>query len=121
MGGMKTKLASLFAAFALSTPAPLWAQAAGFTLVNNTDVHFTQLMVKRFGNDQWLPLTVKPVPVTSSGGQGAVDFSDQDCAFDLRAMLPDGRAVVWSGVNLCEAKVVTLNRSANGQLWVDYR
>lgn len=118
---MKTRLSILLAALALSIPAPLWAQSAGFTLVNNTNVHFTRLMVKRFGSDQWLPLTVNPVPVTGSGGQGAVDFSDQDCAFDLQATLPDGRLVVWSGVNLCEAKVVTLNRSANGQLWVDYR
>ena len=118
---METKLPSLIFALALAAPAPLAAQAANFTLINNTDVHFTGLMVKRFGSGQWLPLTVNPVPVTKSGGQGAVDFSDQDCAFDLQATLPDGRAVVWSGVNLCEAKVVTLNRSANGQLWVDYR
>ena len=117
---MKRKLAILLAVLALGAPAPLAAQA-NFTLVNNTDVHFTRLMVKRFGSDQWLPLTVSPVPLTSSGGKGLVDFSDQDCAFDLQATLPDGRMVVWPGVNLCEAKVVTLNRSANGQLWVDYR
>lgn len=118
---MKTTLGALLAALMVSTPAPLWAQAVNFTLVNNTDVHFTRLMAKRYGSNQWLPLTVSPVPVRGAGGSGAVEFSDPDCAFDLQATLPDGRAVVWSGVNLCEAKVVTLNRGANGELWVDYR
>ena len=118
---MKTRLAIAFAALVVATPAPLAAQAANFTIVNNTDVHFTNVMVKRYGSDQWLPLVVTPVPVRSSGGRGTVEFSDPDCAFDLRATLPDGRVVVWSAVNLCEANVVTLNRRANGELWVDYR
>jgi hypothetical protein len=111
-------LLGLATAFA---PAPAFAGAANFTLVNNTDIAFTGLMARRFGTDQWVPLTVAPVPVANSGGRGAVQFSDQDCAFDLQAKLPDGRTVVWQGVNLCDATVVTLNRGAGGELWVDYR
>lgn len=103
------------------SPAPLAAQAAGFTLVNNTDIDFTEMKVRPFGSSEWLPLVVSPVPVARSGGQGAVDFSNPDCAFDLQATLPDGRVVVWPRVNLCETKVVTLNRNASGVLWVDYR
>lgn len=118
---MRTATAIIIAALVAVTPAPASAQAGKFTLVNNTDASFTSLTVRRYGSQQWLPLTVNPMPLTRSGGQGAVDFSDEDCAFDLQATLPDGRVVVWSGVNLCEANVVTLNRSANGQLWVDYR
>ena len=38
----------------------------------------------------------------------------------IRATLPDGRTVVWPGVNLCQVKVVTLNQKAGGALWVDY-
>ena len=118
---MKNCLALVAAALVAVAPVPVSAQAAKFTLVNNTDVSFTQLMVRRFGSQEWLPLVVTPVPVSRSGGRGAVDFNDPDCAFDLQATLPDGRVVVWSGVNLCEAQVVTLNRRANGELWVDYR
>jgi len=110
----------LMAAALAFSPAPVSAQAANFTLINNTDIAFTGLMVRRFGTQQWTPLAVTPVPVTSSGGRGAVQFSDQDCAFDLQATLPDGRIVVWPGVNLCDAKVVRLNRSSDGSLWVDY-
>ena len=106
---------------AAALPAPASAQAANFTIVNNTTIDFTGVMVRPFGRQQWLPLVIAPVPVARSGGRGAVQFNDQDCAFDLQATLPDGRKVVWSAVNLCEAKVVTLNQSANGQLWVDYR
>ena len=109
------------AALAAGSPVPGLAQATSFTLVNNTDIDFSALKARRFGTDQWMPLAVAPVPVAKSGGQGAVQFSNQDCAFDLQATLPDGRSVVWSGVNLCDAKIVTLNRSAGGNLWVDYR
>ncbi len=118
---MKRALAVALAAFVFASPFPAAAQAASFTLVNKTDIDFSALKVRRFGTDQWLPLAVKPVPVARSGGQGAVDFNNPDCAFDLQATLPDGRLVVWSGVNLCETKVVILNRNASGELWVDYR
>lgn len=116
---MKASIALIAAALVAAAPAPAAAQAANFTLVNNTDIPFTAMMARRYGSQQWMPLTVSPVPVASRG-RGAVQFSDPDCAFDLQATLPDGRMVVWSGVNLCEAKVVTLNRDANGLLWIDY-
>lgn len=118
---MKTKtLALAIAALACAIPAPLAAQATNFTLVNNTDISFTGLMARRFGTQSWAPLTVAPLPLPRSGGRGAVAFTNPDCAFDLQAILPDGRMVVWSGVNLCDAKVVTLNRGPGGELWVDY-
>lgn len=118
---MKNPLALALAALVAFSPAPAFAQATNFTLVNNTQIDFSSLKARRFGTQNWMPLTVAPLPVAKSGGQGAVQFSNQDCAFDLQATLPDGRAVVWPGVNLCDAKVVTLNRSASGDLWVEYR
>lgn len=107
-------------ALVCAAPTPLAAQASSFTLVNKTDIDFSAMKARRVGTDSWLPLAVQPTPVAKSGGQGAVEFSNPDCAFDLQATLPDGRLVVWKGVNLCDAKVVTLNRTASGDLWVDY-
>ena len=118
---MNTPLAFALGALVAAAPVPAIAQATNFTLVNNTQIDFSSLKARRFGTQEWKPLAVAPVPVPKSGGQGAVQFSNPDCAFDLEATLPDGRLVVWPGVNLCDAKVVTLNRSANGDLWVDYR
>ena len=118
---MNKALPIALCALAFALPSPSLAQATNFTLVNNTDIDFSALKARRFGTKDWQPLAVAPVPVPKSGGQGAVQFSNQDCAFDLEATLPDGRLVVWPGVNLCDAKVVTLNRSASGELWVDYR
>lgn len=116
---MRKLLAIVVAAAFAALPAPGLAQAGNFTLVNATGIDFTGLSVRRFGTSQWLPLTVSPVPLPNSG-RGSAQFSDEDCAFDLRATLPDGRTVVWPGVNLCQVKVVTLNQKAGGALWVDY-
>lgn len=116
--------AALLAAFGLAlSPLPALAQpqAVNFTIVNNTAIPFAGLKIRRYGTQDWVPLTVAPLPVAGKGGQGAVTFSNQDCAFDLQATLPDGKLVLWTGVNLCEAKVVTLNQTATGELWVDYR
>jgi hypothetical protein len=118
---MKKTLALAAAAILMSAPVPVLAQATNFTLVNKTDIDFSGMKVRRYGTDQWQPLVIAPVPVTKSGGRGSVEFKNPDCAFDLQATLPDGRIVVWPGVNLCEAKVVTLNRNARGVLWVDYQ
>lgn len=118
---MRKTLSLVVGAALLAAPLPVAAQAAAFTLVNNTDIDFRSVKARRFGSTEWMPLVVVPVPVTAGGGRGAVDFSSRDCAYDLQATLPDGRTVVWSGVNLCDTKVVTLNRNASGVLWVDYR
>ncbi len=116
---MKTLLPIAVAAVLAASPAPAAAQAGNFTIVNSTGIDFTGLAVRRFGTNEWLPLTVSPVPLPVAG-RGAAAFKDEDCAFDLRATLPDGRNVVWPGVNLCQVKVVTLNQKAGGALWVDY-
>jgi hypothetical protein len=116
---MERTIALVLAAAVALSPVPVSAQAANFTLVNATDVDMTNLSVRRFGTSNWQPLTVAPVPV-AKGARGAVQFKEDDCAFDLRATLPDGRTVIWPGVNLCQAKVVRLRQSARGELWVEY-
>ena len=121
MRGMKKLILTAAGALAVAmSPVPASAQAGDFAIVNATGIDMTGLAVRRFGTNQWLPLTVAPVPLAKSGGRGAATFQNQDCAFDLRATLPDGRTVVWPGVNLCQVKVVRLNQNARGQLWVDY-
>ena len=88
---MRQAFVLAIAMLAAAAPLPASAQAANFTLVNNTDIDFTGLKVRRFGTDEWLPLVVAPVPVARSGGHGAVQFNNPDCAFDLQATLPDGK------------------------------
>lgn len=112
---------SLTAGALLLGAAPAAADAGNFTIVNATPIDMTALAVRRYGTQNWEPLVVSPVPLPKSGGQGAAQFRNEDCAFDLRATLPNGQTVVWPGVNLCDAHVVTLNRDASGNLWVDYR
>ena len=59
-----------------------------------------------------------PNPPTSIGTP--INFSDPDCAFDIRADMPGVGSVTWADVNLCAAKSVTLNRDASAGAWVDY-
>jgi hypothetical protein len=96
--------------------APALAGAAAFTVVNATGLDIVTLEIRRFGTKEWKPLSAKP----PQGSRGDVDFNDPDCAFDIRARLTGGVEAVWPGVNLCEAKSVTLNRSRSGALWIDY-
>lgn len=108
---------SLFAAFGLAAlaPAPAVAQARSFVLVNGTAENMSDLAIRRFGSSDWKPL----VAARAAGASGPVDFSDPDCAFDIRASV-GGQPAVWNGVNLCETKIVTLRRNDSGATWVDY-
>ena len=97
-------------------PASALAGAANFNIVNATGLNILTLEVRRSGTDSWQPISATP----AAGASGAVAFNDPDCAFDIRAKLSGNVEAYWPGVNLCEVKSVTLNRSAAGALWIDY-
>ena len=108
-----TKLAILGAA-----RLPLLAACAGasaFTLVNGTGGALSNVSIRRAGTNDWKPLGAAPAP----GARGAVQFSDPDCAFDIRATVaaPAGDR---AGVNLCDVKSVTLKPDPAAGAWVDY-
>ncbi len=104
------------AALLIVLPAPAIAGAGNFTVVNATGENIAALSIRRFGTNSWKGLSAAP----AAGARGSVQFADEDCAFDIQAKLAGGATAVWSGVNLCEAKAVTLNRSESGAVWVDY-
>jgi hypothetical protein len=105
---MKTMILAAALA-AVATPA--FAGASNFNLVNGAGGPLGDLSIRRSGTTDWKPL--------SQGAGGAVQFSDPDCAFDIRATV-GGAPVTWMGVNLCGAKSVTLKRDAATGAWVDY-
>jgi hypothetical protein len=107
IAGMR-KLVCLALLAAVSSPA--FAGASNFTLVDGTG-GLSDYSIRRVGTNDWKPL--------SRGAGGAVQFSDPDCAFDIRATV-GGTPVTWTGINLCGAKSVTLKRSAAAGAWVDY-
>jgi hypothetical protein len=106
----------LSAALLIVVPGPAMAGAGNFTIVNATGADIRALSIRRFGTSDWQPLGAAP----PAGARGTIQFSDTDCAFDIQGTLAGGVTAVWSGVNLCEAKAVTLNRSDSGAVWVDY-
>ncbi|HXG81154.1 MAG TPA: hypothetical protein VNJ05_05080 [Sphingomicrobium sp.] len=113
---MKRLAAPLLAAAMFALPAPSLAAAGNFTLVNRTGANISSLEIRRVGTSAWQPLTGAP----ASGARIAVAFANPDCAFDIRANLAGGEQATFTGVNLCDVTVVTLNRGAGGNLWVDY-
>ena len=109
----------LWAAMAALAAAPqpaLAAGAANFVLVNGTGAPVSGVAIRRTTTNTWNALPVAP----PAGGRAQVQFTDPDCAFDIRANLAGIGEVVWSGVNLCGTKAVILNRNGSGVLWVDY-
>ena len=107
---------SLAALILAASPAPVFAGASSFTLVNGTGSALSELSIRRAGTNDWKPLGSAPSP----GARGAIQFSDPDCAFDIRANVSGAGPVTWAGVNLCDAKSVTLRRDASAGAWVDY-
>ena len=98
----------------ISTPAS--AGVSGFALVNGVGTDINAMSIRRVGSGQWQALAASP----AAGRSASVGFSDPDCAFDLRATLAGGATVTWSGVNLCDVKLLTLRRNDAGLAWVDY-
>lgn len=113
---MKRILTVILTLLGFSMPGPALAGASSFSVVNGSGADIATLAIRRVGSGQWLPLGATP----PAGKAAAVIFSDPDCAFDLRATLANGATVTWTGVNLCDVKLVTLRRNAAGLVWVDY-
>jgi len=105
----------ILASTLLAVASPAFAGASNFILVNGTASGLAELSIRRSGTNDWKSLGAAP----SAGAQGPMTFSDPDCAFDIRATV-GGSPVVWTGVNLCGAKSVTLKRDATTGAWVDY-
>lgn len=112
-GAMKTLFIS---ALALMSASPALAGASGFTLVNGTSGALGDVSIRRAGTNDWKPLDAAP----GAGASGSVQFSDPDCAFDIRAKVAGGGPVTWAGINLCGAKAVILKKDDNAGAWVDY-
>ena len=111
------KLPLIIAAALIAPSAPALAGgASAFVLVNGTGGPLSEVSIRRAGADDWKPLGAAP----SAGGRAPVQFSDPDCAFDIRATVAGSGMVTWPGVNLCEVKSVTLNRDGSAGAWVDY-
>jgi hypothetical protein len=113
LGAMKRLV---IAALIAASASPAFAGASNFTLVNGTGAALAELSIRRAGTEEWKTLGAAP----SAGARRSVDFSDPDCAFDIRATVPGAGPVTWAGVNLCGAKSVTLNRDGSAGAWVDY-
>jgi hypothetical protein len=113
---MKRLIAPLLALAVAALPAPALAAAGNFTLVNKTGANISSLQIRRVGTTAWQSLGGTP----SSGARVAVAFANPDCAFDIKANLAGGGTATFTGVNLCDVTVVTLNRGPGGDLWVDY-
>jgi hypothetical protein len=92
------------------------AGATGFALVNGAGADMSGVAIRRTGSQDWRPLTIAP----RSGSRGAVDFTDPDCAFDIRADLAGRGTATWAGVNLCETSAVTLHYDDSGAAWAEY-
>jgi hypothetical protein len=105
-----------FAVLTLVCGSPALAGASHFVLVNGTGGPIANVSITRSGTHDWKPLGASP----AAGARAPVDFSNPDCAFDIRANVPGAGPVTWAGVNLCDVKSVVLKRDESAGAWVDY-
>ena len=110
-----TKAALLALLLIPASPAIAGGGASSFVLVNGTSGALGNVSIRRAGTNDWKPLVAAP----AAGARGSVQFSDPDCAFDIRATVA-GAPVTWAGINLCGAKAVILKKDDNAGAWVDY-
>ena len=111
------KLVIFSALLASTAPALAGKGASGFVLVNGTAGALSNVSIRRAGTNDWKPLAASP----AAGARGPVQFSDPDCAFDIRATVAGGPSpVTWAGVNLCDVKSVVLKKDDSAGAWVDY-
>jgi hypothetical protein len=108
--------AAILALLLIPASPALARGASSFTLVNGTTGALTNVSIRRAGTNDWKPLGAAP----AAGARGSVQFSDPDCAFDIRANVAGGGSVTWAGINLCDVRSVTLQRDDNAGAWVDY-
>ena len=106
--------ALILASLVLAAPAS--GAVDGFILLNQTGAALRDVALRRVGDGAWHPLALAPAP----GASARASFKHGDCAFDIRASIAGVDQVVWSGINLCDVKRVTLNRDSSGRRWVDY-
>jgi len=106
----------LAACLIMTLASPAFAGASKFVLVNGTQGALAELSIRRSGTQDWKKLGNAP----SAGARAPIDFSDRDCAFDIRATLPGSGPVTWADVNLCDVKSVTLKHDSSAGAWVDY-
>ena len=96
--------------------SPAFAGASRFILVNATGAPIADVSITRSGTHDWKPLGAAP----ASGARQQINFSNPDCAFDIRANVAGAGPVTWAGVNLCDVKSVTLKHDSSAGAWVDY-
>lgn len=108
---MNRVILAILTGAAIAAPcAPAFAGASNFKLVDGTAKGLSDVAIRRAGTTDWKPL----------GAPGPIQFSDPDCAFDIRASVAGSGPVTWAGINLCDVKSVILKRDESAGAWVDY-
>lgn len=105
----------LLAALLLGSLSPALAAPRSIGLVNATGAPLRDIAIKPEDKNNWTEVS----PGLSPGARTRLTVDPDLCAYDLRATAA-GAALTWRGINLCETSSVTLNRRADGVLWVDY-
>ena len=100
---------------ALAASAAAVAAPSTLALVNATGRDIGAMEARKTGSAQWTAVAYS----ARSGASGSATFDIEDCAWDLRVTLADGRTLTYANVNLCEVRLVTL-RQRDGVAWVDY-
>lgn len=104
----------IFAFGVVAAATSALAAAGPVVVVNGTGEVLGGIEIREFGG-AWAPVGGGLSP----GARSALPVSGQGCSYEVRATVA-GKPVTWPGLNLCEVKVVTLNRRSDDMVWADY-
>lgn len=107
------EFSTMASAYILLIAAAMSPAAVG--VVNGTGADIRSVEVRDSARGNWTGSAMR----ASDGARTNWSFDDERCAYDLKVTLLNGDTVVFSGVNPCDAKQLTLRRNG-ANAWVDY-
>ncbi|MEH6416105.1 hypothetical protein [Pseudomonas sp. CGJS7] len=93
--------------FALSAAAPSAERGRYFEVINRSHEAVTALAVARAGAAEFVDKPLR-APLAAGGGATTIQIVGEGCAYDIKTTFADGRAVVYSDIDVCRYRALRM-------------
>lgn len=92
---------------ALSAAAPAAARGRYFEVINRSHEAVSALAVARTGAGEFVDQPLH-APLAAGGGATTIQIVGEGCAYDIKTTFADGRAVVYSDIDVCRYRALRM-------------